>query len=219
MWKTIATLGLLTASLGGMRQVRRLEPTLALKEEAMTLEYTPSRNEIVVVAEAEGESSLGRIEVRGPDGGTVLCVDSNDYALQGFVIEARETDPETLFRTYAEGVYDLRAVTLDGQLAIGSARLVHALLPAPELLYPVEGALHVSTTPVVTWVPDPNATSYVLILEQDENDGLQVTLPGESSRFEVPHGVLRPAAECFVEIAAVGPNGNRTVTEVRFRTR
>lgn len=218
MWKTIGTLALLATGLSQTRPFQRLKPTLELKEEGMTLEYTPSRNEMVVVVEAEGESSLGRIEVRGPDGGIVLCVDSNDYALQGFVVEARESDPETLFRTYQEGVYELQARTVDGQLAVGSARLVHALLPAPRLLYPVEGAVHVSTTPVLSWVPDPNASAYVVILEQDENDGLQVTLPGESSRFEVPYGVLRPGAETFAELAVVGPNGNRTLTEIRFRT-
>lgn len=219
MWKTIAALSLVTLGPEGLGRHRELTPSIELKEEAMTLEYTPARNEVVVVVEAEGETSLGEIEVRSPSGHTMLRVDARQNALQGFVIETRETDPETLFRTWREGVYDLRALTLDGQLARGRAELRHELLPAPVVVYPTEGALDVPPVLEVTWAQDPGASSYLLVVEQDENDGLTVALPGDSHSFTVPAGVLRGGTETFVEIGVVAPSGNRTLTEIRFRTR
>ena len=224
MVKTFHALAALAlASVGG--QAREEPPALRLKEERMIVEYTASANEAVVLVEAESEAVLGRVEVRGPRGNPVLALragrgqDRGLAGFSGFLVESQESELVQLLSTWGAGDYDLLAWTVDGQEVLGRATLHHALPRAPEVVYPSEGAMGVPTDPVVSWVPDPSAEAYVVVLEQDENDGLTVRLEGGTGSFQVPAGVLRPATETQLEVAAVDPNGNRTLVEVLFTTR
>jgi len=66
----------------------------------------------------------------------------------------------------------------------------------------------------VSWIPDPDARAYRVILEQNDNDGLIVTLPPGSHNFQVPDGVLDSGMETQVEVGVVAHNGNCTLVEV-----
>ena len=217
MFKTslaIAFLGL--TSLGIQRSA---EPeTLPLKEEEMRVEFTATSGEVTLIVAAESETSLGSVEVRSPNGGPLLRLASGDRALQGFVIETMEIGPEEFFTTYREGTYDLEARTLDGRIAKGEARLAHDLPRVPLVLSPLEGAMNVPLNPVITWVPDPEAAGYQIVLEQGENDGLTATLPAGSSSFQVPYGILESGMDSHFEVGAIGENGNCTLVEVNFTT-
>jgi hypothetical protein len=68
------------------------------------------------------------------------------------------------------------------------------------------------------WQNDPQALGYTVILEQDDNDGLSVEMPAGSSSLVVPDGFLKSGTETLFEIAAHGPNGNRTILETKFTT-
>ena len=88
-----------------------------------------------------------------------------------------------------------------------------------KLQIPFRQMLIVSTNLTVSWVPDPEARAYRVILEQGETDGLTAVLPARSSSFQVPDGILAPGTESHVEVGAIGPNGNCTLVEVSFTTR
>ncbi len=222
MFKTsIALVALASASIGWSHH--EAPRTLKLKEERMTIEFTATTGEAVVVFEAESEAPLSFVGVHAPTGPEVLSMQSADKrnsALSGFIIEARETTILDLMSAYPEGEYRLQADTLDGRAADGMARLSHRLLPMPEVIFPFEGAHDIPAADlVVTWIPDPRAEQYRIVLEQGDDDNLAAVLPGSQNTFRVPNGVLAPNTLSHVEIGAVGRNGNCTLVEIQFTTR
>jgi hypothetical protein len=220
MLKTVAiTMLALTAS-GLQRQGPR--STYPLKEERMILEHNVTLGEAVVRIEAESEEELDRIQVDRPNGERLFLLEAPDgraRGLSGFEIELQETTLASIVASYAEGTYDIRARTASGQLARGSANLSLELPRAPRLIYPYEGALVPSSKLVVYWHADPSVGSYRLQLEQGESDGLAIQLPPGKSSLQIPDGFLMRGTETQLELAAIGPTGNRTVVEVRFTTR
>jgi len=202
---------------------REAPPDLRLKEERMTLEYTATAGEAVVVFQAESEAPLSAVSVLAPGGGRVLGMNADaerEVALSGFVVESRESSADALLFHYPEGIYDLRARTTDGRFAVGRARLSHDLLAAPEIVYPYEGAKDVPANDlIVTWLPDPKAAGYRVVLEQGDSDTMHVDLPGDVNSLTVPHGVLARGTPTHVEVGALGRNGNCTIVEVGFTTR
>ena len=216
---TLAVLGL--AALGVQR---RAEPdaVIRFKEERMTLQWTATADEAVVVLSAETEAALGTVEILGPDGELIVDLQAHagqDLALQGFVLETREQDVAGLVETYPAGTYALRAWTTDGELATGSARLTHDLLAPPVVTHPVEGEVVDATrTLEIRWELDPQAAGYEVHLEQNENDGLTVKLPGDAESFAVPPGVLLPGEPTQVEVGVLSRSGNCTLVEVVLAT-
>ncbi len=201
----------------------QVKPFLQFKEERMTVAYNPALNEAELLVEAESEAGVAGLEIRDPQGTPILrlwAASGRELALSGFVVQTRESTPEELFGAYPEGLYDLRARSADGETVLGSALLSHELPAAPIVLFPTDGALNVPTTGlVVSWVPDSRAQGYVVILEQDENDGLSAQVPGGQSSFQVPSGILAAGTQTHLEIGAIGASGNRTLAELTFTTR
>jgi hypothetical protein len=198
--------------------------TLVLRGERISVEYTASTRQAALLVEAESETGLERIEVRDPAGASILALRGrsgrNGLGMYGFRVEAGEVDPASLFEIYPEGLYEIRARTADGRLALGSARLSHRLLPAPDVLFPREGDREVPTSDLlVSWVPDPEAVEYHVNLEQGETDRMSVRVPGGSGSFRVPDGVLAPGRRSLLEIGAVGRDGNCTIVGIAFMTR
>lgn len=215
------SLSVTAIALAALPVPRPERPALALKEERVTIEYTPARDEAVVVVDAETEAALDRVEVRDPGGRPVLNVGvqrRGAMALSGFVLESRELPLAVLRATYGEGLFDLRGRSVDGQQVLGSAMLSHELLPEPIPVFPWHGARVAATDLTVSWHADPLARGYRVVLEQGENDGLVVQLAPGTSSFRVPDGVLAPRTETQLEIGVLGPNGNCTVVEVLFET-
>ena len=116
-----------------------------------------------------------------------------------------------------EGDKDMRS-TEASYIARGQAELSFELPRAPRILFPTHGASVPSSDLTVAWSSEGEVEAFELQIEQADDDGLRVKLPPRQSTFQVPPGVLEPGAETALEIAAIGPNGNRTLTEVRFRT-
>jgi hypothetical protein len=197
--------------------------TLRLKEEAMSLEYTSTANEVVVVMSAESEESLSSVDIFSPGGAAVLRMKASGgrkLALSGYTIESQETSFEEFFGTYPEGMYSIRALTGDGRPVRGRAALSY-VLPAPAVvLHPLQGAGDLPTSGlVIRWKSDSQATGYYVSLEQNENDGLTVKLPPGTEHFSVPDGILLPHTKTQVEVGVIGENGNRTLVEISCSTR
>jgi len=220
MFKT-TLLSLLTLTALAWQQ-ERPRSSRPLKEERMTLEYNATLGEAVVTVEAESEGELERIQVEKPGGERLFVLESpigSLPGLSGFKIELTEGTLPSILATYAQGTYDIRARTAGGGFAVGSATLSLELPAAPLVLVPHEGALVPGAGLVVRWLADRSASGYELQLEQDENDGLTIHLPPGRSSFAIPEGFLAGGTATQLEIAALGSNGNRTVSEVHFTTR
>lgn len=204
-------------------QQRPDPPFLKLKEEAMTIEYTPAKDEAVVIVQAESEVAMGAVDVRSPKGDSVVKIwgkDGQRLSLSGFVLESEEMTTQELFQVYREGTYDLQSRSIEGKNMQGNAYLSHALLPQPDILFPKEGSENVSPDDMtVRWTCDPKAATYKVIVEQDGVDKITVCLPAGSDSLRVPAGVLSAGTETLVEIGAVAANGNSTYHEVEFQTR
>ena len=221
MQKTLGLAVAIALAFAASRQAGGEPPTLLLKEEQIIIEYTATAGEATIIVVAESEESLGHIETLTPGGISILRIHAGSkgrFPLQGFLLEGRESSLEHLRRTYAPGLYELRALTTDGVPVRGSAVLSHDLRPAPRVLYPREGDAGVPVTLTVVWEADAGATSYQVVLEQGDSDTLTVELPRGTTSFAVPAGVLRPGEESHVEVGAYAPSGNRTLVEVSFTT-
>ena len=223
MYKSTIALAVVTlAPLGWQQELQQFPPYLQLKDEQMILEYDANTDEVVVIVEGESEEALIQVEVRTPSGSPIIKLTSQEtqgLALQSFMVETLESSYAEVLQAFAEGIYDIRARTVDGEPMLGSVALSHALPPAPVITYPVEGDTNVPTSNfTVSWVPDPEASGYRVSLEQNDNDGLTVELPAGTGVFHVPDGILKPGTRTFVEVGAIGLNGNCTLVEVGFRT-
>ena len=221
MYRSTITLAVLALAASGQQQ-QLDRPILRLQEEQMILEYTATEDVAVVIVEAQAGVGLDRVEIRDPSGVPVfelLAPGRQGLSLQGFLVETRESGIASLYATYDEGVYQLRARAVDGRPVLGSAVFSHELPAPPVVVFPSEGATDVPTKDLrVAWDPDPQAQGYRVVLEQDENDGLTVVLPEGSGSFQVPDGFLAPGTETLLEVGAIGSNGNCTLVEVTFTT-
>lgn len=195
----------------------------ALKEERMILEYNATLDEAVLRVEAESEEVLDHVQVTKPSGERLFALQASsgtERGLSSFKIELQEGSLAGILATFTEGDYQIHGQTVRGLLAHGSAELSLALPGAPRLVYPYSGAVNVPTSRlVVRWVAERGVSGYRIQLEQGENDGLVVQLPPGQDSLQVPDGFLMRGTETQLEIAAIGPNGNRTVAEVVFTTR
>ena len=198
--------------------------TAALKEARISIEYSAAADEGALVVSAESETGLDQVELRDPSGNRVLGLATSgrgrNPALFGFELEAGESAPAALLQAYPEGAYQIRARTPEGRLAIGTAVLSHRLPSAPRILVPQDGdVVYARAAMRIAWVPDPLAAEYRVNLEQGETDRMSARLAAGTGSFEVPDGVLQSGRRYRLEIGAVGPEGNVTISEALFVAR
>lgn len=197
--------------------------TRQFKEEKLVIEYTVTAQEAALVMSAESEVPLSLVELRDPLGRPAMRLQVGnglDLSLSGFDVESRESTIDELLSAYPEGHYTFGGRTIAGHVIVGGATLSHALPEAPRILWPLQGAQSVPAEDLtVRWAGDAGAVGFHVILEQGENDGISIRVPEESNSLEIPNGILAPGTETWLEIAAIGENGNRTLVEVQFTTR
>ncbi|MCP3915216.1 MAG: hypothetical protein GY711_06655 [bacterium] len=220
MKRSALTLSVLSLAAFGWQQPQHDQAYLLLKEERMVLEYTHSTEEAVVLIEAESETPLARVELRSPDGSVLYSLRTGSgRGMQGFDLESSENELTGVLSAFAEGEYSLRGRTIDGQPIVGSATISHDMLRPPVVTYPYDGATDVPTSGwMVTWIEEPDAIGYQVILEQGETDGIRANLPPGNNSFEVPQGILESGTESHVEVGVIAPNGNTTLVEIEFTT-
>ncbi len=220
MWKPVITGAALALAALSWPGFGGDEAALEFRSARMYVEYDVTAGEAVMLFEAESDESLGGVEVRTPSGQPVFELRARPGSgLSEFRVSSQKMELGDLLETYTQGAYHLRARAADGSTVTGSAELGLGLLAAPVVQHPLDGSRDVPTTNLdVSWVRDPGASRYRVVLEQNENDGLVVELPGSADSFRVPDGVLAPGTRTRCEIGAIGRNGNSTVVEVVFRT-
>jgi hypothetical protein len=193
-----------------------------LKEERLSIQYTATAGEAVLIMSAESEVPLGVIELRDPLGRRALRLQAGEgraLSLSGFDVESREGTLEELLANYPEGPYRFAGRTIAGQVISGEAVVEHTLPEPARILWPLAGARDVPGDGLtVAWEGDSSASGFHVILEQGDNDGISIHVPGDSESLEIPAGILEPGTETMLEIGTIGPNGNRTLVEVTFTT-
>ncbi len=221
MFKSLVAAMLVAVGFLGWNGSGSVVPPLKLNRQKLIVEYAAEANQATLVLDAESEEAVGEVEIRNPQGAAIFELSAQKgqrLALSEILIKTPDSSPADLFKNYPEGVYDILAQTVDGTPVQGKAVLSHELLAKPVVIYPIHGATRVPPHLTARWIPDPAASKYRLILEQDENDGLKVNLPAGSNSFRVPDGVLAPGTETTLEVVAVGLNGNCTLVEIIFTT-
>ena len=97
---------------------------------------------------------------------------------------------EAFLERFPEGEYVFQGRTVDGRKLYGVAELTHDLLDEPEL--------DLSAFPTISWVPDPEAVEYEIVVEADV-----VTMVGdeEEERTFVNTAIVDPATNVFTASA------------------
>jgi hypothetical protein len=218
MQRTILLAALGLATLGWSQEPPAAAPTL--KEEAIFIEYCATTGEAALNVEAESESVLRNVLVRNAAGARILKLQTragSGVNLSGFKVESYESRLEPLLAAAPEGRYDMFAGTSDGRVATGAAQLSHLLPAAPTITYPLEGMSGVPLAKLtITWTADPSAAAYRVGLEQGDTDGLRALMPAGSNSLEIPAGVLQPDLDTWLEVSAIGENGNMTTVQLEF---
>ncbi|MGH9147801.1 MAG: hypothetical protein ACRD1Q_13905, partial [Vicinamibacterales bacterium] len=179
--------------------------------------------EVVLEVNSGGEG-LEKLTVVSPDGLKVV-----DYAATGkptlgmrhFHLETPEPNDIKIMRSgYPEGAYALAGVTPSGLKLTGKVTLSHKLPPAVTLLTPKPDAENVAVKNLrISWAPVKNVAAYLLYIEQpDVNFEITARLPGSSTSFAVPDGLLSPGTAYSLGIGTVSKEGNTSFIETTFAT-
>lgn len=189
------------------------------------LEQNATDGDFEVVLEVNsGGEGLEKLTVVSPDGRKVV-----DYAATGkptlgmrhFHLETPEPNDIKVMRSgYPEGVYTLAGATPSGLKLTGKVTLSHKLPPAVTLLTPKPDAENVAVKNLrISWAPVKNVAAYLLYIEQpDVNFEITARLPGSSTSFAVPDGLLSPGTAYSLGIGTVSNEGNTSFIETTFAT-
>jgi len=132
--------------------------------------------------------------------------------------EGAEPDPDQVLDAFPAGEYRFRGRTIDRFRLTGSATLSHDLPPAPDFS-PSDGEVVDPDDVVIEWTAIGGVDRYQVIVESDANDFvLEISVSPETTELRVPPTFLEANTEYKVEILAIAPSGNRTITEGTFVT-
>jgi hypothetical protein len=189
------------------------------------LEQNATDGDFEVVFEVNsGGEGLEKLTVISPDGRKVvdyMAAGKPTLGMRQFHLESPEPNDIKVLRSgYPEGVYTLAGVTPSGLKLAGKVTLTHRLPPAVSLLTPKPDAENVPVKNLrITWAPVKNVAAYVLYIEQpDANFEITARLPGSSTSFAVPDGLLSPGTAYSLGVGTVSSEGNTSFIETTFAT-
>ncbi len=112
----------------------------AFSELRMTLERNETDGDTEVVLFAKGQDDgLSALWITVPNGRIVAAVfgDRHGIGLREFALESAEPpDLGRVLRSFPEGIYRMRGVSVEGDCLAGSVPLSHRIAPATQLLTP-----------------------------------------------------------------------------------
>jgi hypothetical protein len=213
---------------------------------ALTAQRKPIRFEVsdlfIAIHATDGDAGLQmnleseewrRFTLRDPNGRTVMDVRGKGrlggHGLTGITFESSDRPfGELSFRKFKarfpQGRYTFRGTTIEGRRLIGADGLTHRVPEAPVVLAPAEDAVLDPESVVVRWerVTRPRGIRIVhyrvLVTEEASDRELSVELPPGATSAAIPADFLERAGEYKVELLAREKSGNRTTTEVPFKS-
>jgi hypothetical protein len=195
--------------------------TIPFSDAQIYFEFNSSANDagIQVFLDAEAWKEL---EIRDRRGRELLEIEASggmrELGLTELRFEGAEPEPEEVLDAFPAGEYKFRGKTVDRYRLVGEATLSHDMPPAPEFS-PANGEIVDPDNVVIEWKAIGGIERYQVIVESDENElVLEISLSAETTELHVPPTFLESNLEYKVEVLAIAPSGNRTITEGTFVT-
>jgi hypothetical protein len=198
-------------------------PAEELEDARLYLEQNVTDGDMELVGLALGpDDGLRKLDVFNPDGKRVggFKASKKTLGFREFLFESPEPAPDLVLAAYPEGTYTLKGTGMDGTKFLSEVELSHAMPAAPVVTSPLDGDRAVDLdTLVIQWEAVPEATHYVLEVDQELDDfelELRILLPASTTSFTPPAGWLQAGIEASTSVFTVGANGNVSATEVSF---
>lgn len=222
--KLVIGLSVIAVALTGSQQTASAGksdgPAVEFTGIVMRLESNATDGDAEVVIAINAGEKLKSLEVTSPSGKKILNLKSRDGQRLGvgkLTVETPEPALAEVKAAYPAGVYQFRGETMDEKDLSGQITLSHDLLLAPMIQSPLNKATNVPTTITAAWTAVAGASGYFIEID-DGTAVLKADLPATSTTFIVPPGWLQPDTDYVLGVAVISANGNRTSSEVSFRT-
>ena len=214
----------LTAVTGAVGNVAAKPTATEFEEAAIAVERNDTDGDTEVVIDlTAGDEGLRTLHMRTPDGRWIAHVISHPSSegMREFHFESPEPAGDRILASYPEGTYTFHGRSTSGERFLSAADLSHELPAAPTIINPVQGEVVGADALTIQWSAVSGIVEYIVEFENESVDPeqtLTVNLPASTTSFDVPEALLVPGADYQVGVAAVGDNGNITVTETTFST-
>jgi hypothetical protein len=162
---------------------------------------------------------VAQVYVWGPKGARIWVnntLDLNDISLSAVNLTLEEFN-----RWFPPGTYriDIKPMSY-GSLTVS---MTHNFPPAPAIINPLQGAVNVSTNPIILWAPVTGITSLQLQIRDAADFVLNVDLPVNATSYAVPENLLTPNTRYDLAIRAKaivsGRSGLTTTSRISFTTK
>lgn len=196
------------------------EKPLPFEDPKMVVVYSGPDRDAQLLISVGNTVTMASLALASPTGAVVTEASFDSTLGQAdFRLDTPEPSLGTLKRTYPAGVYRWTGRTVDGRPIVGVSRLSYRLLTPPRILAPARNQKLTTSEATLEWGRVAGAHVIHLEVEQVRTSHLlTVDLPGSATRFTIPDGFLQPGLKYTLDVKAVGPNDNLTVTDVDFRT-
>jgi hypothetical protein len=191
---------------------------------AIHIERNVMDNDAEVIFEATaGGAGLAMLNVVAPDGRTVISFKAPESRLGVRHLSLETPEPKNdgrLLADFPAGKYRFSGSTVNGGKLHGQAVLSHRFPEVASLAHPTPDERDVPVTGlVVRWNAVSDLAAYTIVIEQEETgQEIKLSLPGTTTAFPVPDGLLAPGREYKLGLGTVSKEGNTSFVEVDFTT-
>ncbi len=198
-------------------------PDTVFEAVSISIVYSSTDDDAQVAIVIDAGMGLDEVNVVNPDGRTTLSLTSATTPNLGqtkIEIETPEPSLEEAEAAYPEGTYQFSGKTVDGGDITGEATLSHEIPSPPVITSPPDGSNNLPINgQTLSWNPVPGAAGYAIEFDQENLQiALKADLLSDKTSFNIPSDYLLPDQDYVSDVAAIGENGNRTISEVRFHT-
>jgi len=210
------------AHAAGGADTARSTAKLRFEDPTLTLVYSGPDRDAQLYISTGSTTPMRQVSVIAPGGRRIITArftDGSNLGQSDLRLDTPEPSLAGLRRAYPQGLYKWSGVAVNGRAIAGTARLSYGLLNAPVITSPAPGSSVAAAGAALRWQPVPGASKIHIEVEQVATKRLlTVDLAGSATSLAVPEGFLAPGLEYTMDVKAVGPNGNLTVSDVTFRT-
>lgn len=210
--------------------------TVAFADARLKIEYNATDGDAGLQIFADTEDPWQEIRITNPAGRAIANFQASDviknFGLTELFSESSEPPfaefPFSKFKQlFPEGRYTFDGTTIDGKHLRSTFNFTHDVPAGPRITSPAAASTVGRNDLVVTWDPvttpaNVNVVAYEVIVTADKpapsggERTVDVTLPGNATRFPVPAEFLTPG-RYKTEVLAIDDGGDQTLTDVAFR--
>lgn len=188
-----------------------------LLEASLIFESNGHEGEVEAVLSVESIKRISKLTVFDPEHRPIFRLDVGNGGPGFSEIESETSEFSMAGGDHAlpAGTYVVQARTVNNEWLSTDVELSHALLPAATLTAVTQNTDSKNT--VLEWSSVNGVQAYRIEIEQETlRFELEVKVPGDITRLELPTDLLQPGEEYEIEISVEADNGNITVSESMF---